>query len=378
MEEPAVTIFLAGDVMTGRGVDQILPRPSAPKLREPFVTDAREYVRLAEQASGRVPRSVPPPYIWGDALAEWDRMSPCVRLVNLETAVTRADAYDPFKSIHYRMHPENVAPLLEAKLDLCVLANNHVMDFGREGLDETLETLAQAGIHAAGAGRTREEALRPVALPIPGGGRLVVAACADESSGVPPHWAATGHEGGLDLLPDLSEGTADRVAARVSGARARGDIGVISIHWGSNWGYDVPAQHTRFAHRLVDAGVDVVYGHSSHHPRPVEVYRGRLILYGCGDFIDDYEGISGYETYRGDLVLMFFAALEPASGRLVTLRMTPMQIRRLRLNRASAADTRWLCDTLDGVSRRFGGRIEIAPDGALMLRGRRMAGPPAV
>ena len=47
----------------------------------------------------------------------------------------------------------------------------------------------------------------------------------------------------------------------------------------------------RFAHRLIDAGVDVVHGHSSHHPRPIEVYRGKLILYGCGDTIDDYEGI---------------------------------------------------------------------------------------
>ena len=73
----------------------------------------------------------------------------------------------------------------------------------------------------------------------------------------------------------------------------------------------------RFAHWLVDGGVDIVHGHSSHHPRPIEVYRDRLILYGCGDFIDDYEGIEGYEQYRDDLVLMYFATLSPATGELI-------------------------------------------------------------
>jgi poly-gamma-glutamate synthesis protein (capsule biosynthesis protein) len=69
MDEAAITLFFAGDVMTGRGVDQILAHPSAPEIHEPYVTDAREYVRLAEQVSGPVPRRATPDYIWGDALA---------------------------------------------------------------------------------------------------------------------------------------------------------------------------------------------------------------------------------------------------------------------------------------------------------------------
>jgi poly-gamma-glutamate capsule biosynthesis protein CapA/YwtB (metallophosphatase superfamily) len=56
----------------------------------------------------------------------------------------------------------------------------------------------------------------------------------------------------------------------------------------------VDEDQVRFARRLIDGGVDVIHGHSSHDLRPVEVYRGRLILYGCGDCIDDYEGISGH------------------------------------------------------------------------------------
>jgi poly-gamma-glutamate synthesis protein (capsule biosynthesis protein) len=86
-----VTLFLAGDVMTGRGVDQILACPSGPQLHEPFVTDAREYVRLAEQVSGTVRRGVAPDYIWGDALTEWEARAPAARIVNLETSVTRSE-----------------------------------------------------------------------------------------------------------------------------------------------------------------------------------------------------------------------------------------------------------------------------------------------
>jgi poly-gamma-glutamate synthesis protein (capsule biosynthesis protein) len=119
---------------------------------------------------------------------------------------------------------------------------------------------------------------------------------------------------------------------------------VASIHWGTNWGYEVPPAHVRFARRLVDGGVDVVHGHSSHHPRPIEVYRNRLILYGCGDFINDYEGILGHEEYRPDLTLMYFPTFDAISGELRDLRMTPMQLRKLRLNRAAPEDARWLRD----------------------------------
>lgn len=114
--------------MTGRGIDQILPHPVDPRLYEPWVTDAREYVGLAERANGPVPRPVDFAYVWGDALAELDAAAPDLRIVNLETAVTRNDEPWLGKGINYRMHPENVACLAAARLDCCTLANNHVLD----------------------------------------------------------------------------------------------------------------------------------------------------------------------------------------------------------------------------------------------------------
>ena len=85
-----------------------------------------------------------------------------------------------------------------------------------------------------------------------------------------------------------------------------------------------------------------------------EVFRGKLILYGCGDCIDDYEAITGHRVYRDDLRLLYFASLEADTGQLAALRMAPMQARNMRLHHAPAADRQWLGAVLDRISRDFG------------------------
>ena len=362
-----VTLFLCGDVMTGRGIDQILPHPTAPRLHEPYVGDARMYVDLAERAHGPIPRAAGPEDLWGDALEELDRIRPRARVINLETSVTVSDDYSREKDIHYRMHPDHVGCLAAAGVDVCVLANNHVLDFGRVGLLETLDTLAGIGLQAAGAGRTLQEAWRPARLDLPAGPRLVVYGFGSGTSGIPHSWAADVDRPGVALLDDLSERTVDRVVEHITSSRQPGDIVVASIHWGSNWGYDVPAAHVAFAHGLVDGGVDIVHGHSSHHVRPIEVYRDRLVLYGCGDFLNDYEGISGHEEFRGDLGLMYFVTVNSATGAVLDLRMTPMQVAKFRLTRAGPADVTWMCDVLNRVSAPFGSRVGPTERGALAL-----------
>ena len=364
-----VTLFLAGDVMTGRGVDQILGCPSAPDLHESYVRDARDYVELAERVSGPIPRSVDPAYVWGDALVEL-AAAPEVRIVNLEVSLTRSAEFWPDKGINYRMHPANVTCLTAARIDVCALANNHVLDYGYRGLEETLATLTAVGVKTAGAGRNLAEAQRPAIVERPGGQRVIVFSFGTGTSGIPLAWAATGERPGVDVLEDLSDATAGRVVERVGRAKRPGDIVVASIHWGGNWGYEVPRAHVRFAHRLIDGGVDVVHGHSSHHPRPIEVYRKKLVLHGCGDFIDDYEGIPGYEDFRDDLVLMYFPVVDSATGQLIDLRMAPMHIRKMRLNRASPAEVEWLGGRLSRISGPFGSWVEMAVDGDLCLRWR--------
>ena len=125
-----ITMFMCGDVMVGRGVDQILPHPSDPTIYEPYVKNAELYVELAEEKTGPIPKPVNFSYIWGDALDELKRVDPDLRMVNLETSITKSNDYWKGKSIHYRMHPNNIACLTAAKIDYCSLANNHVLDWG--------------------------------------------------------------------------------------------------------------------------------------------------------------------------------------------------------------------------------------------------------
>ncbi|WP_409474355.1 CapA family protein [Streptomyces sp. HC307] len=361
-----VTLFLCGDVMLGRGVDQILAHPGDSELREGYVEDARSYVALAETVNGPIPAPVPASWPWGEALRVLDETAPDVRIINLETAITSCSGFAHDKAVHYRMHPANLPALAVARPDVCVLANNHALDFGRPGLTETLDALARAGLRTAGAGRDAAEAYEPAVVPLAGAGRVLVFALGGASSGIPSDWAATADLPGVAYVPDFSPATADAVVRRVRRARRTGDIAVASVHWGSNWGYHVPRNQVRFARALVDGGVDIVHGHSSHHPRPVEVYRDRLILYGCGDFIDDYEGISGYEEYRDDLRLAYLVTVAADTGRLAGLRMVPLRARQMRLEPAADQDRAWLRATLDRISE--GVNVAVQPDGALVVR----------
>ncbi len=363
-------LFLCGDVMTGRGIDQILPHPSQPQLYERHVKDARGYVRLADRAHGRIPRPVDYGYIWGDAREALHSFQPAANIINLETAVTRSDDHWPGKGIHYRMHPDNLPCLTQAGVDVCSLANNHVLDWGYGGLEETQTVLEESGIRVAGAGRDLDQAQRPAALKITDGQRLSVFGLGLPTSGVSQDWAAAETRAGVHLLPDYSPDSVQGLLSLIQRQAAEGDLVVVSIHWGGNWGFHIPGKQRRLAHRLIEeAGVDVVHGHSSHHVKGIEVHRERLILYGCGDFINDYEGIKGRERFRGDLTLMYFPALDPESGRLIKLSMVPLKRRNLQLQKAGEGDARWLLDLLnrEGAERRT--RFSINEDMLIELSG---------
>lgn len=364
-----VTLFLAGDVMTGRGIDQILPHPVEPHLFESWAHSAKDYVALAERVSGPIPRPVEFAYLWGDALDELARRCPNLRIVNLETAVTTSEAAWPRKGIHYRMNPANVPCLSALGVDCCTLANNHAMDWGREGLLETLSVLSAAGIRTAGAGRNAAEASAPAVLPVATGKRVLVYAFALEDSGTPAAWRATERHAGVNWFEDLSNRTVDVIAHHVDLHRQDGDLVIASIHWGPNWGFAIDTEQRRFARKLLErADVDLVYGHSSHHVKGIEVHEGKLILYGCGDFINDYEGISGNAAYRGDLSLMYFPVLDAENGKLQELVITPTCTRRFRVSLAGAQERSWLMATLNREGKSLCTAVESDADGAFRLQ----------
>ncbi|PYQ52032.1 MAG: poly-gamma-glutamate biosynthesis protein [Acidobacteria bacterium] len=355
-------VMLAGDVMLGRGIDQIQRHSVDPRIYEDYVHSAVDYVRLAEQKSGPIPRRVAPEYVWGDALSILRSLAPSVRIVNLETAVTASGTPWPGKGIQYRMHPANVDVLTAARIDCAVISNNHVLDWGREVLPDALSALHRAGVKTAGAGSNLEEASAPAIFDLKEG-RILVFAMAHESAGVPSSWAASPARSGVNLLRDLS---GNDVIANIKRYRKPGDRVVVSIHWGGNWGYDISPEQERFAKTLIDSGlVDIIHGHSSHHPKRIEVYRGHLILYGAGDLINDYEGIGGYAEFRSELSLIYLPALSK-SGAIESMLLVPMRMQRFRLNRASADEREWLLRLLQRESR--GLRFATTSEGLILAR----------
>ena len=169
-----ITLFLCGDVMTGRGIDQILPHPSAPQIYESYLRNAKGYVRLATELNGPIPAPVGYDYIWGDALKELRKWAPDVRMINLETSITTSEDFWRGKGINYRMHPANIAALTIAGINCCSLANNHVLDWGYTGLNDTLTTLQAANLGFVGAGQELMQAQQPLIIEIGPANRVIL------------------------------------------------------------------------------------------------------------------------------------------------------------------------------------------------------------
>jgi poly-gamma-glutamate synthesis protein (capsule biosynthesis protein) len=100
----------------------------------------------------------------------------------------------------------------------------------------------------------------------------------------------------------------------------------------------------------------------------IELYRGKLVLYGAGDFINDYEGIGGQEAFRSDLALMYFPTLDLETGTLAELSMTPTRTRHFQVNRAPEEGFRWLHETLNRESQPLGATVERSANDTLVLR----------
>jgi poly-gamma-glutamate capsule biosynthesis protein CapA/YwtB (metallophosphatase superfamily) len=344
-------LFLCGDVMAGRGIDQAFLNSVDPVLYEPYVKDAGTYKRLAEEKNGPFDIPFSYDYIWGDALRVWNENAADFKLINLETSITTSAEPWPGKGINYRMHPGNVHVLTAAGIDHCSLANNHILDWGIPGLKETMQTLDNAGIDFSGAGNNEFEASEPALLETETG-RVLVFSYGTPGSGIPLTWAAKAGIPGINLLPDFGEKEIRYIRYNVESRKKKKDVVVFSIHWGGNWGYKIPAEQKHFARQLIDhAGVDMIFGHSSHHPLGIEIYNKKLIIHGAGDFINDYEGISGHEHYRGDLTLMYFPLIDILSGELISLKMIPMKMKKFQLKRAGKKDALWLQKILNRESR---------------------------
>lgn len=287
-------LLFVGDVMLGRLVNEALKQKS-------------------------------PTYPWGDTLSLFHDAD--VRFCNLECVLS--DGGRPWsatpKVFHFRSDAKNIDTLTTAHMDAVSLANNHSLDFDYQGLFHTLRNLDAAGIHHAGAGMVITEACAP-ALWETKGKKLGLIAFTDNE----PAWEATQERPGIWYVPiDLKEKRAEKFLEQVSQTKEQVDILVVSAHWGPNWGYDPPAEHLPFAHALIEAGADVIFGHSGHVVRGIEIYRQKPIMYCTGDFIDDY---AVDEVERNDRSFMF--VVETDGQVLTRLLLYPTVIEAFQARRA--------------------------------------------
>jgi len=374
--------------MIGRGIDQILPFKVPEGIHEGYMKSARGYVDIAVRENGPLPideiKKGGFTYVWGDLVNAMQKTD-CL-VFNLETSLTTSEDWAPYKGINYRAHPKNVGALKVAGADIVTLANNHVLDWGEVGLEETLDTLKAAGIFYAGAGRNEKEATRPVVFEVPqrparngnddvASAYVKVLAAGFPSAGVPESWRATSKQCGINFERVADKDVANKILSDLRKVLPSptvppesGDdhaISIVSLHWGPNWGWGTPKEWRKFAHELVDGGVDIVVGHSSHHVKGIEVYKGKMIAYGLGDFLNDYEGIigQGYENYRNDLSCLYLPRVNIVSKKVEAIDIIPCKIKHLRVQRTkNPSDIEWLRSTLSREGKQLGTTCETVVD----------------
>jgi poly-gamma-glutamate synthesis protein (capsule biosynthesis protein) len=200
-----------------------------------------------------------------------------------------------------------------------------------------LGLLERDGIAHAGAGRNRIEAWRPATL-MCGTTRVVMIACTDNEAG----WEATSDRPGTCYVPtDLKDARTQELLSRVADVKQESDCLIVSCHWGANWGYRPPKSHIRFGRALIDAGADIVFGHSAHVFRGIELHRGRPILYSTGNFIDDY---AVDEIERNDESCVFVLDFE--KGVAPGIRLYPTMIRDFQARMAGPETARSIAEKM--------------------------------
>jgi poly-gamma-glutamate synthesis protein (capsule biosynthesis protein) len=295
-----IRIALAGDTMLGRSVATMLrDDPSRPLVSE-------EIVEVAASAD--------------------------LFVLNLECCISErgSPSRHPGKPFFFRAPPSAIRVLQDLGVSCVTLANNHALDFGVEGLLDTVRFLDDVGIRHVGAGRDLAEARAHAALEARGL-RIAVLGITDH----PAEYAA-GHDRPGVAFTDLQQGVPHWLTESIGAVDA--DVVLVTPHWGPNMAAAPRAYVRAAAHILVDAGTTLVAGHSAHVVHGVE----RRIVYDLGDFLDDY---AVDPDLRNDLGLLFVVTIRGSEP--VQLEAFPLKLDFCFTRLAEGEDAAW-------IARRFG------------------------
>ncbi|MEK6589687.1 MAG: CapA family protein [Nitrospinota bacterium] len=319
MEKQNITIAFTGDVMLGRLVN--------------------DYVILANKLVT---------HVWGDMI---DLLKGAdLIIINLENAIARSGkpwSKTP-KVFFYRSDPKAIHVLKAAGVDYVTLANNHVLDYDEDAFIETLHHLEKNKILYAGAGRDIGEASRPAFLEAKGI-RIAIIAFTDNM----PEWEATETNPGVNYIEvSVDEKNFGRLRKSIEDVKNKSDLVIISAHWGPNMMQRPSKAFKEFAHAVIDAGADIFHGHSAHIFQGIEIYRGRLIMYDTGDFVDDY---AVDEDLRNDQTFLFLITLSKKG--IEKIELIPGLISHMQVNRAKGKDLEDIMGKMIKLSEEMGTKM---------------------
>jgi poly-gamma-glutamate capsule biosynthesis protein CapA/YwtB (metallophosphatase superfamily) len=285
--------------------------------------------------------------VWSSALR--DLLSECDAVVcNLECCISdrgsRTNAI-PGKPFFFRAPPVAAGALVAAHVSVAGLANNHALDFGPDALTDTLAHLQRAGVEAVGAGADEAGARRGVVVEA-AGRRLGVVALSDH----PRQYRATEDAKGI-AYADLSRGAPDWVRDELTRLRERADLLVAFPHWGPNMTVRPAPSQRSCAADFINAGADIVAGHSAHVFHGIERLERGLILYDLGGAVDDYAVDA---ELRNDIGLL--ALWRPGSE--PELELVALRLDFCRTELADGSDADWVHTRLEHACRELGSRVE--------------------
>lgn len=279
-------------------------------------------------------------YPWGNILPILKQDG--VNIINLETTLTISKKRYP-KAFNFKADPDKVNALVEANIHLASIANNHIFDYAVEGMMETVQILDQSRIIHTGAGSNLDEAKKP-AIILHNNLRIGVIGCTDNE----PSWQANKYPGTFYV----KVGNLQSLKETIQSSRKQVDILILSIHWGPNMVEKPDRKQIQFAHKLIELGVDIIHGHSAHIFQGIEIYKGKLILYDTGDFVDDYAVDA---VLRNDKSFLY--ECEISDKKITALNLIPVIIRDMQVNLAEGQDKSWAITRVQFLSSPFGTQI---------------------
>lgn len=291
-------------------------------------------------------------YVWGNTLQLLN--STDLNIANLETTLTNSDKEVP-KMFNFKASPDRIKCLSEANIAIVNLANNHILDHSKEGLQETIATLDSAGIQHTGAGMNIQSAFAPAILNKKNIS-FAVLGCTDNE----PAWRASETTYGVNYIDVSNKNDRKKILHSIQQLQKQNDFVIASIHWGPNMKEVPNKQYIAFAHEMIEQGASVIHGHSAHNFQGIEVYNQKLIFYDTGDFVDDYFVHADLKNDHSFLFIVEFSKPE-----IILTKLVPTLISNYQVNLAPKENFKWSIKRIQQLSAKFG--TTISEQGEVMI-----------